>query len=180
MNAPATSPPNIARRLGFTIVELLIVIVVIAILAAIAIVVYNGVQTKARVSKMNADLTAINTAIQAGRAATGKTLMGITGSSDTAWTCASNPAGTDLAALPQSNACWVNYLWALKAISTASGAQVSNLVDPWGRPYLIDENEGESGGCILDTISVYAQPFNGGATYSGVTINVPLSGNSGC
>lgn len=36
---------------GFTIVELLIVIVVIAILAAIAIVAYNGIQDRARNSK---------------------------------------------------------------------------------------------------------------------------------
>ena len=38
-------------RSGFTIVELLIVIVVIAILAAIAIVAYNGIQVRAENSK---------------------------------------------------------------------------------------------------------------------------------
>jgi type II secretion system protein G len=44
---------------GFTIVELLIVIVVIGILAAITIVAYNGVQTRARVANAQADLRAI-------------------------------------------------------------------------------------------------------------------------
>ena len=39
------------RRSGFTIVELLIVIVVIAILAAISIVAYNGIQTRSENSK---------------------------------------------------------------------------------------------------------------------------------
>lgn len=40
-------------RRGFTIVELLIVIVVIAILAAITIVAYNGLQQRANVSAIN-------------------------------------------------------------------------------------------------------------------------------
>jgi prepilin-type N-terminal cleavage/methylation domain-containing protein len=44
------------REKGFTIVELLITIVVIAILASISIVAYNGIQTnrkKIRISKNN-------------------------------------------------------------------------------------------------------------------------------
>ena len=44
-----------ARR-GFTIVELLIVIVVIAILAGIVIVAYNGIQQRARVAVLISDL----------------------------------------------------------------------------------------------------------------------------
>ena len=44
------------KRRGFTIVELLIVVVVIAILAAITIVAYNGITANARDSALKADL----------------------------------------------------------------------------------------------------------------------------
>ena len=46
-------------RSGFTIVELLIVIVVIGILAAITIVAYNGIQNKANDSAVKSDLASI-------------------------------------------------------------------------------------------------------------------------
>jgi prepilin-type N-terminal cleavage/methylation domain-containing protein len=45
------------NRRGFTIVELLIVIVVIGILAAITIVAYNGIQQRAIATTLKADLT---------------------------------------------------------------------------------------------------------------------------
>jgi prepilin-type N-terminal cleavage/methylation domain-containing protein len=44
-------------RHGFTIVELLIVIVVIGILAAITIVAYNGVQQRARIAVLQSDMS---------------------------------------------------------------------------------------------------------------------------
>ena len=50
-------------RSGFTIVELLIVIVVIGILAAISIVAYNSVSAKARDSQRLQDVATINKAL---------------------------------------------------------------------------------------------------------------------
>lgn len=49
---------------GFTIVELLIVIVVIAILAAISIVAYTGIQQRGRDSQRKSDLASIGKAIE--------------------------------------------------------------------------------------------------------------------
>ena len=48
---------KLLKKSGFTIVELLIVIVVIAILAAISIVAYNGIQQRARETRIFSDLS---------------------------------------------------------------------------------------------------------------------------
>ena len=53
------------RNQGFTIVELLIVIVVIGILALLVITTYSGIQAKARNSKRSTDVKALQTHIEA-------------------------------------------------------------------------------------------------------------------
>lgn len=52
------------QRRGFTIVELLIVIVVIAILAAIVIIAYSGIQASAQQSKIRADLLQVQQLVE--------------------------------------------------------------------------------------------------------------------
>lgn len=59
------------KNSGFTIVELLIVIVVIGILAAITIVAYNGVQDRAKSSAMAADFSNNNKIAKFAGASTG-------------------------------------------------------------------------------------------------------------
>jgi prepilin-type N-terminal cleavage/methylation domain-containing protein len=53
------------RNQGFTIVELLIVIVVIGILALLVITTYSGIQAKARNSKRASDVATIQTQLEA-------------------------------------------------------------------------------------------------------------------
>lgn len=120
-------------RPGFTIVELLIVIVVIGILATISIVAYSGIQEKAKVSRANAELQQLSRAIQVARLQENKTLIGITG---TGCTSCSDTDGTRMA---QS----------LTKIEVASKTNLSAMKDgdPWGNPYRMDENEGENGSC---------------------------------
>lgn len=53
------------RNQGFTIVELLIVIVVIGILALLVITTYSGIQAKARNSKRSSDIATVQTQLEA-------------------------------------------------------------------------------------------------------------------
>ncbi len=56
---------NLKEQKGFTIVELLIVIVVIGILAAIIIVAYTGVQNQARTTKSKSNASTIQKRLEA-------------------------------------------------------------------------------------------------------------------
>ena len=131
-----------SRRSGFTIVELLIVIVVIAILAAITVVSYNGIQQRAKVTRANTDLKVLEKAILAARINENKTLITITGTGCTICGGAARMSTT------------------LDILSTASGMNLNALKagDPWGNPYRIDENEGENGLCNRDTLTMLDPP----------------------
>lgn len=80
------------KQTGFTIVELLIVIVVIGILAAIVIVSYSGVQTRARAAAAMAGISSVEKAFQLMAAEQGKSAWWI----DTTFTGANNPNISDI------------------------------------------------------------------------------------
>jgi general secretion pathway protein G len=56
---------------GFTLIELLIVIVILGILAAVVVFAVNGITNKGKAAACNADLSSVNTAVEAFYAQTG-------------------------------------------------------------------------------------------------------------
>lgn len=60
-----TDSKRLNKAFGFTIVELLIVIVIIGILAALVIVAYNGIQARARDTTRTTDMRNIRSALAA-------------------------------------------------------------------------------------------------------------------
>lgn len=147
---------------GFTIVELLLVIVVIAILAAITVGTYTGIQDRARTSKINTDLATLKKAIMSARIASGDVaLRYVTHNTSTAGDCVTVATDIDIADKTAAATCWGTYSSTLDKISTASGINVRDLTDPWGRPYFIDENEREpaNGSCGgKDSVGAYTIP----------------------
>lgn len=146
----------IKNKQGFTIVELLIVIVVIAILAAITVVAFNGIQQRAKNQQASSDLATLAKAIHMARINDSKVLKDITGNACTA-------CGTQ-----------ANYELTLDRIGTAANMNLAPLKagNPWGGRYSIDENELENtavnNGCNRDAIGAGT-----GATTGVVTPTIP-------
>ncbi|MNH49970.1 Type II secretion system protein G precursor [compost metagenome] len=157
------------KQNGFTIVELLIVIVIIGILAAITVVAYNGIQQRAINTKRDSDLGAYIKAMKLARINAGTSLRYVTGNTWSVGACATtsgNPGNVEPKDLPKTHVCWVRYYENLSRIGAASGTTLDVLRegDSRGNPYMLDENQNETGPCATDR--VYTFNGNGTAAYS--------------
>lgn len=136
------------NRNGFTIVELLIVIVVIGVLAAISVAAFGAIRQKAGDEKRDADVAQYIKAINLARNSVSNHLWGITTSTYSAGSCVSatdNPGAVEPRDLPKTHVCWTRYYDNLNRIGQAAGINLTELRagDARGNPYIIDENEGE-------------------------------------
>lgn len=115
------------KQHGFTIVELLIVIVVIGILAAITIVAYNGIQARAKTSSTNTAMAQLKRSMLAYKALNNE--LPPLGDS---WNFDTNPP---------SCPSFVNVVSAM----TSAGFTGNATKDAWGTCYGYDDNDCNSG-----------------------------------
>ena len=112
------------KESGFTIVELLIVIVVIGILAALVVTTFSGIQRKARDSERQTDINAVHSQIEAYFAQNGR-YPTVANLNDDSWV-GSNLPGLDVDALQDPKGADNN-------VATAAAANVyAYVVTPSG------------------------------------------------
>jgi prepilin-type N-terminal cleavage/methylation domain-containing protein len=145
------------RNQGFTIVELLIVIVVIGILALLVITTYSGIQAKARNAKRQTDIASIQTQLEAFFSQNGY-YPSLTDINSSTWRAA-NVKSLDANAL----------------VDPSNATQSSTLVDtPAAKSYAYHVTDSSGNSCeTTDTncaqytlTATYEGSVNGATTYS--------------
>jgi len=174
---------------GFTIVELLIVIVVIGILAAIVIVTYNGIQQNARVASIQSDLTQAAQQLSVYKTGTSTTdqyppdqaTANLKISSNNTYSYSYMPSA-NYYCLTVSNGSTSYYVSSLSSASNSGSCPTTNGLVGWW-PLNNDANDASGNndnGSISNAITTQGQDGRSNSAYSfnGTSSRIVLSNNS--